>query len=91
MAEVSGAAAVHIMIHFLSLVLYMTVPPPRITPLFIITGFLASLISTNPPPAGSSRCLPRAHIAISGSPPLMVEPEMCDTTSMFLAYCLRSR
>src|SRR6266849_3308740 len=73
-AEVKGAAAVHIMIHFLRLVLYTTAPGPRVKPRFITTGFLGSVISTKPPLAGSSRCLPRAHRAINGSPPLIVEP-----------------
>ena len=74
MADVSGAAAVHIMIHFFRSVLNTTAPLPLTTPLLSTTGFVGSVTSTNPPLAGSSRCLPLAHMAIKGSPPLMVEP-----------------
>ena len=68
-----------------------TAPSPLITPLLSTTGFAASLTSTNPPFAGSSRCLPLAHIAINGSPPLMVDPGNVACISMLWMYDFRSR
>src|SRR5579862_1599811 len=90
-AEVSGAAAVHIMIHFFRSVLNTTAPLPFTTPLFSTTGLVGSLTSTNPPLAGSSRCLPLAHMAIRGSPPLIVEPGSMACISMLWMYDFRSR
>src|ERR1700733_10345385 len=89
-ADVSGAAAVHIMIHFFRSVLNTTAPLPLTTPLLITTGLVGSLTSTNPPLAGGNRCLPLAHMAINGSPPVLGARGHIACISMLWMYDFRS-